>query len=110
MIIAGIVGFYVLYAAAFCIFKRGSMSKKAWLPCFIIGNVFGSAGTAVLMLLYRVMNPNLAMGLTLGGGFVAAQFAVALIYKSKLTWMKIVGAFIVATGMFLLVIGGRYCT
>jgi len=104
--IIGIIAFYILYATAFCVFKRGSMSKPAYLPCFIIGNIFGASATAVLMLLYGVMNPNLAMGLTLGGGFVIAQLIIALVFKNKLSFIQIGGAFVVAAGMFLLVLGG----
>jgi len=98
--------FFALYAAAFCFFKRGSMSKRAWLPCFIIGNVFGITASAIMMILYQTMNPNLVMGLALGGGFVVAQFVIALVFRNKLTWMQMGGALVVASGMFLLVMGG----
>jgi len=98
--------FFAVYAAAFCFFKRGSMSKRAWLPCFILGNVFGVSANVIMMILYQSMNPNLVMGLALGGGFVAAQIVIALVFRNKLTWMQIIGALIVASGMFLLVMGG----
>jgi multidrug transporter EmrE-like cation transporter len=107
MIIAGIVGFWVLYAATFCVFKRGSISKSAWLPCFIIGNVFGISATAVLMLLYKVMSANIAMGITLGGGFVISQFALSVIYKRRLTLAQYLGIGAISAGIFMLLLGRK---
>jgi multidrug transporter EmrE-like cation transporter len=105
MIIAGVASFWILYAAAFCFFKRGSLSKGAWLPCFIIGNVFGVSATAVLMLLYKIMNVNVAMGLSLGGGFVMSQFALSVIYKQKLTLVQYLGIGAISGGIFMLLLG-----
>ncbi|MCL2461241.1 MAG: hypothetical protein FWF44_01125 [Defluviitaleaceae bacterium] len=105
MEIVWLVVFYVFYAAAFVIFKRGSLSKKAWLPCFIIGNVFGVSGTGILMLLYKVMNVNVALGLALGGGFAIAQLAVAFVYKNRLTALQYVGIAVVAAGIGMMVMG-----
>ncbi|MDR0473824.1 MAG: hypothetical protein LBH43_09185 [Treponema sp.] len=104
-IIAGIAVFWILYAAAFCVFKRGSMSKAARLPCFIIGNIFGISATAVLMLLYKIMNANIALGLTLGGGFVVSQLALSFVYKQRLTLVQCAGIFAVTAGIFMLLMG-----
>jgi multidrug transporter EmrE-like cation transporter len=105
MIIVGVVGFWILYAAAFCVFKRGSLSKSAWLPCFIIGNIFGISATAILMLLYKTMSANVAMGLTLGGGFVVSQIALSVIYKHRLTIVQYLGIGAISTGIFMLLLG-----
>jgi multidrug transporter EmrE-like cation transporter len=107
MAIAGVAGFWVLYAATFCVFKRGSLSKNARIPCFIIGNVFGISATAVLMLLYKIMNANVAMGLTLGGGFIVSQFALSVVYKHRLTLAQYLGIGTVSAGIFMLILGKK---
>ncbi|MDR0494251.1 MAG: hypothetical protein LBG95_01295 [Treponema sp.] len=106
MIIAGgVIGFWILYAAAFCFFKRGSLSKGAWLPCFIIGNVLGISATSILQRLGETMSENIAMGLTLGGGFVVSQFALSVIYKHKLTLVQYLGVGAISAGIFMLLLG-----
>jgi len=89
MSVAGVVAFYILYAAAFCFFKRGSMSKSAWLPCFIVGNVFGGGATAI----------------ALGGGFLLTQMVTALIFTSNLSVFQYLGLGLIAAGLFAIIKG-----
>jgi len=55
--------FWAMQAAAQVIFGYGSTAPQRFVPCFILGNVFGASSIWLLMLLYRSMNPNLALGL-----------------------------------------------
>ncbi|MDR0474205.1 MAG: hypothetical protein LBH43_11105 [Treponema sp.] len=59
------------------------------------------------MLLYKVMNANAAMGLTLGGGFVVSQFALSVIYKHKLTLAQYLGICAISAGIFMLLMGKK---
>jgi len=103
MNIIGMIAFWIVYAASFCIFKRGSLSKAAWLPCFIIGNVSGVIGNGILMLLYETMDANIALGLAVGGGYLFAQISLSRIFKEPLTPRQYISIFAVTAGMFMLV-------
>ncbi len=99
--------FWAMQAIAQVIFKFGTTAEPRFVPCFILGNVFGASSIWLLMLLYQCMSPNLALGLGTGGGFLCAQAALALLFKVSLTPLQYVGAVAVAAGMALFSIGAK---
>jgi multidrug transporter EmrE-like cation transporter len=90
-----------MQAAAQVIFNYGSTAPPRFVPCFIVGNVFGASSIWLLMLLYKSMNPNLALGLGTGGGFLCAQGALALLFHTSLTPLQYAAILLVAVGMGL---------
>ena len=107
MYIVWLLIFWAMQAIAQVIFKYGTTAPGRYVPCFILGNVFGASSIWLLMLLYKAMNPNLALGLGTGGGFLCCQVALAVIFHVSVTPMQYVGAFAVALGMALFSIGGK---
>jgi multidrug transporter EmrE-like cation transporter len=101
-----LVSAWLLQATALVILKYGSGSPARWLPCFVVGNVFGIAGTWFFMLLYTRLNANVALGVAAGGGFLCAQVAIALVFKSHLAVWQYAGILAIAGGMALLAAGG----
>lgn len=99
--------FWAMQALAQVIFKMGGTTPSRWVPCFIIGNVFGASSIWFLMLLYKQMNPNLALAIGTGGGFLAAQAALALIFRVPLVPQQYVGAVAIAIGMMLFALGTK---
>ena len=69
MNIVWLVIFWLMQAAAQVLFKYGSLTPSRWLLGFIAGNVFGASSIWFLMLLYKSMNPCLALGLGTGAVF-----------------------------------------
>jgi hypothetical protein len=99
--------FWTMQIVAHVLFKFGSTSASRWLPCFIGGNVVGASSILILMKLYTMMNPHVTMGLALGGGFLCAQAAIALIFRSSVSIPQCVGILAIAIGMTLLATGDR---
>ncbi|NSW56198.1 MAG: hypothetical protein HPY44_09295 [Armatimonadetes bacterium] len=99
--------FWAMQAAAQVIFGYGSTAPQRFVPCFMLGNVFGASSIWLLMLLYKSMNPNLALGLGTGGGFLCAQGALALLFHHGLTPLQYLAAVLVAVGMGLFVAVAR---
>ena len=97
--------FWCMQIAAHILFKFGSTSHSRWLICFIGGNIVGVSSIWLLMKLYTTMNPNVAMGLALGGGFLCAQVAVWLIFRSNLSIAQYAGILAIAIGMTMLAKG-----
>ena len=101
MICLWVAIFWVMQATAQIIFKYGGATPGRWVPCFIFGNVFGASSIWFLMLLYKQMNPNLALALGTGGGFLAAQAALALVFRVPLVPQQYLGAAAIVLGMAL---------
>lgn len=102
-----LVTFWAMQAVAMLLFKFGTTSEARWLPGFIGGNLFGASSIWFMMLLQKTMNPNVAMGLSLGGGFLAGQIAVAVVFRSQLSFVQYGGLLAITFGMAALTMGGR---
>ncbi len=99
--------FWAMQTTAMILFKWGSTESGRWLWGFAGGHVFGVSSIWILMVLYKSMNPNVAMGIALSGGFLCAQLGVALVYHSQLTFVQWAGLAAIVAGMMALSMGGR---
>ena len=100
-----VFAFWIIYVAAHLLFKLGSTSASRWAPCFIIGSSLGVACSFVLMKNHTLMNPNVAVAFCLGGGFLLAQVALAVVFRSTLSFAQCVGILAITVGMGLLAAG-----
>ena len=100
-----LIAFWLMQAAAQLLFKFGSTSPDRWLFGFIGGNVFGASSIWLLMLLYRHMNPNIALGLGTGGGFLCAQLSIAVLFRISVSLLQYGAMALVAVGMALFAVG-----
>ena len=105
MNIIWMTAFWLMQAAAQLLFKLGSTAPERWLFGFIAGNVFGASSIWFLMLLYRHMSPNVALGLGTGGGFLCAQLALAFIFRSSLSPLQYGAMVLVSAGMAMFALG-----
>jgi len=104
--IAGVILlFWAMQIVAQLLFKWGSAAPGRWAMGFFGGHAFGVTSVVFLMLLYKTMNPNVALGLCLGGSFLAAQIALALVFRSGIGTVQYVGIAAMAAGMLLLAWG-----
>ena len=58
------------------------------------------------MLVYKALNPNIALGICGGGSFLLAQLALALVFKSPVSAMQWGGVAAIVVGMVMLA-GGK---
>lgn len=94
-----LVIFCAMQAAAQIIFKWGSMSESRWWWGFGGGNLFGFSSIWLLMLIYKDIHPNTALGIASGGAFLASQFALFLVFKPKMGLLHWVGIAAIVFGM-----------
>lgn len=97
--------FWLMQVIAQSLFKWGSMSGSQWLWGFLGGNLFGFSSIWLLMLMYKSINPNVALGIALGGGFLFSQIAFVLIFKSKVTPVQWAGIVAIVAGITALAAG-----
>ena len=107
MNVVWMVLFWAMQAIAALAFKYGSMAAThtGWVVWFLVGNAFGASSIWFVMLLYRTMNANVAMGLCFGGAFLIAQLALALVFRSPLSPLQYGGLLAITVGMYLLSAG-----
>lgn len=103
----------VLLMSAFCVmqviaslfFKWGSGSESRWLWGFLGGNLFGFSSIWLLMMTYRNMNANVALGICGGSSFLLSQLAIALVFKSGLSALQWGGVAAIVGGIVVLAAG-----
>ena len=100
-----LVIFWAMQVVAQVLFKWGSTSEERWLWGFLGGNLFGFSSIWLLMLVYKTINPNIALGIAAGGAFFLCQIALAMAFKSKVTPMQWAGIVAIVAGMMALAAG-----
>jgi len=100
-----LVIFWAMQVVAQVLFKWGSTSESRWLWGFFGGNLFGFSSIWLLMVVYKTINPNIALGIATGGAFLLSQIALALVFKAKVTAMQWAGIVAIMAGMMALAVG-----
>ena len=59
----------------------------------------------LLMLVYKAIHPNTALGIAVGGAFLLSQIALVLAFKSKVAPVQWAGVAAIAVGMIALAAG-----
>ena len=99
--------FWVMQVVAQIFFKWGSTGESRWIYGFLGGNIFGFTSIWLLMLVYRAIPPNIALGVTAGGAFLLSQIALVLLFKSELAPLQLVGIVAILLGMLALALGSN---
>ena len=107
-----ILTYWAMQVIAALAFKWGSGSSNPqsarvrWAIGFFGGNAVGITSIVFLMWLFELLNVNVAYGIGVGGAFLLAQLAMAVIYRSKLSTLQYAGLAAMTIGMLLLGLGG----
>ncbi|HEY3377544.1 MAG TPA: hypothetical protein VGL77_08620 [Armatimonadota bacterium] len=99
--------FMGMQTAAMLLFKYGSAHPSRWLPSFILANVIGITSTWILMVIYKQLNVNVAMGVAMGGSFLVSQITLALVFRNALSPLQLLAILAIGGGMFTLCLGAR---
>ena len=94
--------FWALQIVANIFFKWGSDGTLRWIYGFALGHAFGMTSMAVLMRIYKSLNPNLAFGIGVGGAFLLTQIAIVWVFKTELAPAQYAGILTVVVGMALI--------
>ena len=97
--------FWLMQVIAQVLFKWGSMSEPRWIWGFLGGNVFGFSSIWLLMLVYKAINPNIALGIATGGSFFLSQVVIVFAFKSKVLPVQWIGIAAIVIGMIVLAAG-----
>ena len=97
--------FWAMQVVAQLFFKWGSAADARWLWGFLGGNLFGFSSIWLLMLVYKAMNPNVALGICAGGSFLVSQVALAWVFRSGISAVQWAGIGAMVVGMLMLAMG-----
>lgn len=98
--------FWIMQVIAQLFFKWGSATDARWIWGFLGGNLFGFSSIWLLMLMYKTMNPNIALGIATGGALLLSQIIMFMVFNSKVAPLQWVGIVAIAVGMIALSAGG----
>ena len=93
--------FWVTQIIAQIMLKWGSTSDTRWLWGFLSGNFLSVLSLWFLMLIYNNMNPNVALGIAIGGSFLFCQIALSLVFKVKIFPIQWLGIVAILVGILL---------
>jgi len=103
---AASIGVFIgMQVVAQLLFKWGSLPDGRWWWGFFGGNLFGFTSIWLLMMVYKAMNPNIAMGICVGGSFLLTQLALALVFRSDISATQWAGIATIFGGMLMLAMG-----
>ncbi|MEI8246208.1 MAG: hypothetical protein WCI51_10280 [Lentisphaerota bacterium] len=97
--------FWTMQIVAQLFFKWGSSVDSRWIWGFLIGNLFGFSSIWLLMMVYKSMNPNIALAICGGGAFLLSQLVMAIVFRSQVSLTQWLGVFAIVIGMAMLAIG-----
>jgi len=99
--------FWLMQVVAQLFFKWGTTSEARWIWGFLGGNLFGFSSIWLLMLVYKAIHPNVALGIAIGGSFLLSQVALTFAFKSQVTPLQWAGIAAIALGIVVLGAGAR---
>jgi multidrug transporter EmrE-like cation transporter len=102
-----LLAFWLMQVIAAVSFKYGSTAPSRWVLGFVVGNLFGASSIWLMMMLYKAWQPQVALGICVGGAFLLSQFAMALIFKSEISLLQYVGLVAITGGMVCLALGAK---
>lgn len=100
-----LIAFWLGQAGMALMFQFGSTAPHRWPRGYVIGNLIGVSSAVFWMLLLRMADANVATGLAIGGGFLAQQVAIVLVYRGRLSPVQIAGIGAIVAGMLCLPTG-----
>ena len=97
--------FWSMQVVASVFFWWGSVAPARGIWGFLIGNLFGMSSIWFLMWMYKIIHPNVALGIATGGAFLFCQIAIFLVSRSKMAPVQWVGIAAIIIGIFVLALG-----
>ncbi|MFZ4862994.1 hypothetical protein ACL9RF_12510 [Sphingobacterium sp. Mn56C] len=101
------LAFWACQIMASILFKLGGIHPKYHWHALIIGNIILLSASWFLIQLFKNVSQPIVIALCSGGTFVTVQLAMALYFKTGISWMQTLGIFVIVAGMVLVTFGGK---
>lgn len=101
------VAFWLCQISSSILFKLGGQNPKYHWHTLIIGNLILLTASWFLVQLFKNVSQPIVIALCSGGTFISVQLAMALFFRIPLSWLQIVGVFVIVVGMVLVTFGDK---
>jgi len=102
--------FWLCQIGSSILFKLGGQHPKYHWHTLIIGNIILLIASWFLVQLFKNVSQPIVIALCSGGTFISVQLAMALFFKVPLSWVQILGVFVIVVGMVLVTFGDKNAT
>jgi multidrug transporter EmrE-like cation transporter len=99
--------FWACQIVASILFKWGGINPKYHWHALIIGNVILLSASWFLIQLFKNVSQPIVIALCSGGTFITVQLAMALYFKTSISWIQILGIFVIVVGMIMITFGDK---
>ncbi|MFT3902553.1 MAG: hypothetical protein QM727_05240 [Niabella sp.] len=99
--------FWACQIVSSIIFKLGGIHPKYHWHALIVGNIILLSASWFLIQLFKTVSQPVVIALCSGGTFVTVQLAMALYFKTTVTWVRVLGMFVIVAGMVLIAFGDK---
>lgn len=101
------VVFWLCQISSSILFKLGGQHPKYHWHTLIVGNIILLGASWFLVQLFKNVSQPIVIALCSGGTFISVQLAMALFFRIHLSWIQILGVFIIVAGMVLVTFGDK---
>ncbi len=101
------VAFWFCQITSSILFKLGGQYPKYHWHTLIAGNIILLSASWFLVQLFKNVSQPIVIALCSGGTFISVQLAMALFFKIPLSWIQILGVFVIVAGMVLVTFGDK---
>lgn len=101
------IAFWACQIASSILFKLGGIHPKYHWHTLIAGNIILLSASWFLIQLFKNVSQPIVIALCSGGTFITVQLAMALYFKTSISWIQILGIFVIVAGMVLITFGDK---
>lgn len=101
------VAFWACQIVSSILFKWGGIHPKYHWHALIVGNIILLSASWFLVQLFKNVSQPIVIALCSGGTFIAVQVAMALFFKTSISWIQMVGIAVIIIGMVLITFGDK---
>lgn len=101
------IAFWICQCVSSIIFKYGGIHPKYHWAALIIGNIILLSASWFLIQLFKNVSQPIVIALCSGGTFITVQLAMALYFRTTISWLQVLGIFVIVVGMVLITFGDK---
>lgn len=101
------IAFWLCQIVSSIIFKLGGIHPKYHWHALIVGNIVLLFASWFLIQLFKNVSQPIVIALCSGGTFITVQLAMALYFKTSISWLQTLGILVIVIGMVMITFGDK---
>jgi len=101
------IAFWACQIISSILFKLGGIHPKYHWHALIVGNIILLSASWFLIQLFKSVSQPIVIALCSGGTFITVQLAMALYFKTSISWIQMIGIAVIIIGMVMITFGDK---